>query len=66
MVFVAHADSPDSGAVYVDDWKRRVWLWVNFNEQNYGGYSPSEFDVMINQCHVFRLVASLCFLGLPV
>lgn len=50
----------------MDDWKRRVWLWVNFNEQNYGGYSPSEFDVMINQCHVFRLVASLCFLGLPV
>jgi hypothetical protein len=42
------------------------WLWVNFNHQNYGGYSSSEFDVMINQCHFFRLVASLCLLGSPV
>jgi hypothetical protein len=43
VVFVAHADSLDSGAVYVYDRKQCVWLWVDFNDQNYGGYSPSEF-----------------------
>src|SRR5207244_11374648 len=58
IVFLAHQDSPDSGAVYVYDRKRCVWLWVDFDDQNYGGYSPSEFDVLINQCHFLRLVAS--------
>ena len=66
VVFLAHADSLDSGAVYVYDRKQCVWLWVDFNDQNYGGYSPSEFDVLINQCHFFRLVASTCLLGSPV
>ncbi|MGB9485417.1 MAG: hypothetical protein WCD04_04800 [Terriglobia bacterium] len=42
------------------------WLWVDFNDQNYGGYGVSEFDVMINQCHFFRLVAFTCLLGSPV
>ena len=65
VVFLAHADSPDSGAVYVYDQKKCVWLWVDFNDQNYGWYSPSEFDVLINQCHFFRLVASTCLLGPP-
>ena len=58
VVFLAHEDSLDSGAVYVYDRKRCVWLWVDFDDQNYGGYSPSEFDVLINQCHFLRLVAS--------
>jgi len=66
VVFVAHADCPDSGAVYVYDRKQCVWLWVDFNDQNYGGYSPSEFDVLINQCHFFRLAASPALLESPV
>ena len=66
VVFVAHADSLDSGAVYVYDRKQCVWLWVDFNDQNYGGYSPSEFDVLINQCHFFRIAASPALLGSPV
>ena len=63
VVFIAHADSLDSGAVYVYDRKQCVWLWVDFNDQNYGGYSPSEFDVLINQCHFFRLAASCAKAG---
>src|SRR5205814_6913745 len=35
IVFLAHEDSPDSGAVYVYDRKRCVWLWVDFDDQNY-------------------------------
>jgi len=66
VVFVAHPDAPDSGAVYVYDRKECVWLWVDFNDQNYGGYSPSEFDVLINQCHFFRLASSPALLGSPV
>jgi hypothetical protein len=66
VVFLAHTDSPDSGAVYVYDRKRCVWLWVDFNDQNYGGYSPSEFDVLIEQCHFFKLAESPALLTSPV
>jgi hypothetical protein len=66
VVFVAHADSPDSGAVYIYDRKRCVWLWVDFDDRNYGGYSPSQFDVLINQCHFFGLVESPALLESPV
>jgi len=66
VVFLAHEDSPDSGAVYVYDRKRCVWLWVDFDDQNYGGYSPSEFDALISQCHFLRLVASPGLLRSPV
>ena len=62
VLFVAHSDSPDSGAVYLYDRKSCVWLWVDFKDQNWGGYSLSEFDLLINQCHFFRLAASPCML----
>ena len=66
VILVAHADSPDSGAVYVYDRRRCVWLWVDFDDQNHGGYSPSEFDVLISQCHFFGLVELPGLLESPV
>jgi hypothetical protein len=58
VVHLAHADALDCGAIYVYDRKRCVWLWVDFNDRNYGGYSPAEFDVLINRCHFLRLAES--------
>ena len=58
VVFLAHPDAHDCGAIYVYDRKQCVWLWIDFNDHNYGGYSPSEFDVLISQCHFLRLVES--------
>ena len=66
VILVAHADCPDCGAVYVYDRKKCVWLWVDFNDQNYGGYSPSEFDVLIEQCQFFKLAESPALLTSPV
>ena len=66
MVFLAPDDAPDCGAIYVYDRKRCVWLWVDFNDRNYGGYSPSQFDVLISQCHFFGLVESPALLESPV
>jgi len=65
VVFVAHEDAPDCGAVYVYDRTRCVWLWVDFEDRNYGGYSPSQFDVPINQCHFFGLAESPGLLESP-
>lgn len=58
VVLLAHPDALECGAIYVYDRKRCVWLWIDFSDQNYGGYSPAEFDVLINQCHFFRLAES--------
>ena len=66
VVFVAHGDRPDDGAVYIYDRKACVWLWVDFDDQNYGGYSPEEFDTLIGHCHFLPLAASPSLLGSPV
>ena len=66
VVFLAHDEAPDCGAIYVYDRKRCVWLWVDFDDRNYGGYSPSQFDVLISQCHFFGLVESPALLESPV
>ena len=66
VVFLAHDDASDCGAIYVYDRKRCTWLWVDFDDRNYGGYSPSQFDVLINQCHFFGLVESPGLLESPV
>jgi len=63
IVFLAHRDSPDSGAVYVYDRKACTWVWVDFEDQNYGGYSASEFDLLVGQCHFLKLVESPNLLG---
>jgi hypothetical protein len=66
LVFLAPDEAPDCGAIYVYDRKRCVWLWVDFEDRNYGGYSPSQFDVLINQCYFFGLVESPGLLDSPV
>jgi hypothetical protein len=66
VVFLAPDDAPDCGAIYVYDRKRSTWFWVDFDDQNYGGYSPAQFDVLINQCHFFGLVESPGLLESPV
>jgi len=66
VIFVVHFDCPDCGAVYVYDRKDCVWFWIDFDDQNYGGYSPSEFDLLIEQCHFFQLAESPALLSSPV
>jgi hypothetical protein len=66
LVLLALDDAPDCGAIYVYDRKRSTWLWVDFDDRNYGGYSPSEFDLLLNQCHFFGLVESPALLESPV
>ena len=66
VVFLAHGDAPDCGAVYIYDRKRCTWLWVDFDDHNYGGYSPSQFDVLVNQCQFLELVESPRLLESPV
>ena len=65
-VLLAHDDEPDCGAIYVFDRKRNIWFWVDFDDSNYSGYSPAQFDVLINQCYFFGLVERPGLLESPV
>ena len=56
MLFLMVPGDTRSGAVYVYDRCDGVWYWVDFQDQNYGGYSLAELDVLLDRCHFLRLV----------
>jgi len=56
MLFLLVPGDSESGAVYVYDRCDGVWYWVDFQDQNYGGYSLSELDVLLGRCYFLRLV----------
>lgn len=47
---------PNSGAFYVLDRKPGVWLWVDFEDDAYGGYSASDFDRLVHEYDLLSLV----------
>jgi hypothetical protein len=47
---------PESGAFYVFNRRTRTWFWIDFNDQQYGGYSQSDFDLLIHEYDILSLV----------
>lgn len=56
FVFVVVPQDPESGAFYVYDRRARVWYWVDFEDQKFGGYSVSDFDRLVRECRFLDLV----------
>lgn len=56
LVFVIVTGDPRSGAFYVLDRKRGTWLWVDFEDEQYGGYSISDFDLLLREHDFLSLV----------
>jgi len=56
LLFLMVPGDAGSGAVYVYDRCDGIWYWVDFQDQNYGGYSVAELDVLLNRCCFLRLV----------
>jgi len=52
VVFLAHDNAPDCVAIYVYDRKRCVWLWVDFDDRNFGGYTGC--GKTLHGCHPER------------
>jgi len=46
----------DSGALYVFDRNTRTWLWVDFEDEQFGGYSVSDFDLLVHEYDFLTLV----------
>ncbi len=56
LLCAAVTNEPNSGALYVLDRKRGVWLWIDFEDEAYGGYSVSDFDRLVHEYDFLSLV----------
>jgi hypothetical protein len=56
LICLAVSDDPASGAFYLLDRKQRVWLWIDFDDEAYGGYSVSDFDHLVHEYDFLSLV----------
>ena len=45
-----------SGAFYVLDRRSNTWLWLDFEDDQYGGYSTSDFDLLVHEYDFLSLV----------
>src|SRR5258707_14275555 len=63
FVFLIVPGDPESGAFYVYDRLARIWFWVDFDAEKFGGYPGSDFDRLAREGHALaapedpRLVA---------
>jgi len=56
LLLVSIQADPESGAFYVFDRRTSTWFWIDFDDQQYGGYSTSDFDVLVREYDFLSLV----------
>ena len=56
FVFLVVAGDPTSGAFYVYARQAKVWYWIDFNDDQFGGYAVADFDRLVRECHFFDIV----------
>lgn len=56
LLFVIVTGDPQSGAFYVLDRRTGTWLWVDFEDEQYGGYSIGDFEVLVREYDFLSLV----------
>lgn len=56
FVFLVVPGDPESGAFYVYDRRKRIWFWVDFDDEKFGGYTVSDFDRLLRECRFLDIV----------
>jgi len=56
FLFLVMPEDPDSGAFYLYDRRSQVWLWLDFDDDKFGGYTVSDFDCLVRECHFLDVV----------
>ena len=62
LEFLMVPGDPESGAFYVYDRVARVWLWLDFDDEKFGGYTVGDFDQLVRECHFLDIVERPQFL----
>lgn len=56
FVFLVVPGDPESGAFYVYDRRERIWFWLDFDDEKFGGYTVSDFDRLLRECRFLDIV----------
>ena len=56
LLFVVVPGDSQSGTFYVLDRRSNTWLWLDFEDDHYGGYSTSDFDLLVDEYDFLSLV----------
>ena len=56
LLFLLVPGDPNSGAVYVLDRKSGTWYSVDFEDEQFGGYSVPQFETLLKECRFLDLV----------
>jgi len=56
LLFLLVPGDPDSGAVYVLDRKTGTWYAVDFEDEQFGGYSVSQLEMLLKDCNLLDLI----------
>ena len=56
LLFLLVPGDPDSGAVYVLDRNKGTWHTVDFEDEQFGGYSVSQLEMLLKECNFLDLI----------
>jgi hypothetical protein len=56
LIFLVVPGDAESGAYYIYDRRSRIWLWVDFEDEKFGGYNVGDFDRLVRECKFLDLV----------
>jgi len=56
LLFLLVPGDPDSGAVYVLDRKTGTWYAVDFEDEQFGGYSVRQLEMLLKECNFLDLI----------
>src|SRR6516165_6644892 len=67
LLFLLVPGDPESGAVYVLDRQGGTWYSVDFEDEQFGGYSVSQLEMLLKECSFLDMVEppGLWRTGLP-
>jgi hypothetical protein len=67
LLFLFVPGDPESGAVYVLDRKKGTWYAIDFEDEQFGGYSVSQLEMLLKDCNFLDLIErpGLWRTGLP-
>lgn len=67
LLFLLVPGDPESGAICVLERKKGTWYALDFEDEQFGGYSVSELEMLLKDCSFLQLVEQpgLWRTGLP-
>ena len=56
LLFLLVPGDPDSGAVYALDRKNGTWYAIDFEDEQFGGYSVTQLEMLLKDCKFLDLI----------